>query len=164
MIANQNFNSVDAIMETFPDEPTCIRHLEDLRWDGIVTSPFDPLSKVYNCNGGRYRCRNTGKYFNARTGTIFSNSRIALQKWFIAVWIVSTQPRITSTNLSAALNLSQKTAWYMLKRIKRYLDTKSHEAPLLKLQEHRVLRTEQIETGGAKDKLDMLEWLKLLKK
>ena len=48
----------------------CITFLEKERWGDHVVSPFDPESKVYKCKGNRYKCKNTGKYFNVRTGTI----------------------------------------------------------------------------------------------
>ena len=46
---NQEFNSILELMQVFPDEQSCINHLEDLRWNGYVTSPFDSSSKVYRC-------------------------------------------------------------------------------------------------------------------
>lgn len=57
---NRDFNSILELMQAFPDEQSCIIHLEALRWDGYVISPFDPLSKVYKCKNNRYRCANTG--------------------------------------------------------------------------------------------------------
>ena len=64
---NRDFNSILELMQAFPDEQSCIDHLEALRWNGYVISPFDPLSKVYKCKNNRYRCANTGKYFNVKT-------------------------------------------------------------------------------------------------
>lgn len=46
---NRDFNSILELMQAFPDEQSCIDHLEALRWNGYVISPFDPLSKVYKC-------------------------------------------------------------------------------------------------------------------
>ena len=44
---NKNFNSISEILKTFPDEQSCIDHLEVLRWGGNIVSPFDASSKVY---------------------------------------------------------------------------------------------------------------------
>ena len=44
-----NFKSVVELLDTFKDEQSCIEHLEWLRWDGNVVSPFDPTSVVYKC-------------------------------------------------------------------------------------------------------------------
>lgn len=67
------FKSIFDLLKAFPSEQDCINHLEKLRWNGTVISPFDETSKVYNCAGNKYKCKNTGKYFNVRTNTIFDN-------------------------------------------------------------------------------------------
>lgn len=63
---NQDFKSILDLINAFPNEEACIKHLEELRWDGIVSSPFDSTSKVYSCSRNRYRCKNTSKYFNVK--------------------------------------------------------------------------------------------------
>ncbi len=45
----QDFNSLIDLFTAFPDEQSCINHLEQLRWNGFVVSQFDPTSKVYKC-------------------------------------------------------------------------------------------------------------------
>jgi transposase-like protein len=67
-----------------------IEYLEQMRWGGIVESPFDSESKVYKCSKNRYKCKNTGKYFNVKTGSMFENSKISLQKWFLAIWLITS--------------------------------------------------------------------------
>lgn len=116
---NINFKSVLELIKAFPDEQTCIDHLELLRWNGNVISPFDPTSKVYDCKGNKYKCKNTGKYFNVRTATLFDNTKIELQKWFLAIYIVTGHKKgISSLQLSRDINVTQKTAWFMLQRIR----------------------------------------------
>jgi len=116
---NKDFNSILDLVKAFPDEASCISHLENLRWDGNVISPFDENSKVYKCAGNKYRCKNTGKYFNVRTNTLFDNTKIELQKWFIAIYLVTAHKKgISSLQLSRDLDVTQKTAWFMLQRIR----------------------------------------------
>jgi ISXO2-like transposase domain len=116
---NQDFNSILELIKTFPNEQTCIDHLEILRWNGNVISPFDSTSKVYKCKGSKYRCKNSGKYFNVKTETLFDNTKIELQKWFLAIWIVtSSKNGISSLQLGRDLNITQKSAWFMLQRIR----------------------------------------------
>ncbi len=116
---NTNFNSIIDLLEVFPDEQTCIDYLEKIRWNGDVVSPFDSASKVYKCKGNKYRCRNTGKYFNVRTETLFDNTKIELRKWLLAIYIVTSQNKnISSLQLSRDISVTQKTAWFMLQRIK----------------------------------------------
>lgn len=119
MVDTKDFNSILDLINTFPDEQTCIDHLEMLRWNGTVVSPFDPESKVYDCKGNRYKCKNTGKYFNAKTATLFDNTKIKLQKWFIAIYLITCHSKgISSVQLAKDLGVTQKTAWFMLHRIR----------------------------------------------
>lgn len=115
----KDFNSLIELFIAFPDEQSCINHLERLRWDGIVVSPFDPTSKVYKCKYNKYRCKNTGKYFNVKTNTLFDSSKIELRKWFAAIWLVTSHKKgISSLQLSRDIDVTQKTAWFMLQRIR----------------------------------------------
>ena len=119
MIA-KDFNSLIDIVKAFPTEEHCIAHLEQLRWNGVVVSPFDSSSKVYKCKGNRYRCKNTGKYFNVRTNTLFDNTKIELIKWFMAIWLVTSHKKgISSLQLGRDIDVTQKTAWFMLQRIRK---------------------------------------------
>ncbi len=116
---NRDFNSIIDLLKAFPDEQSCIDHLEGLRW-GVVVSPFDSTSKVYKCKGNKYRCKNTGKYFNVKTNTLFDNTKVGLQKWFLAIWIVTSHKKgISSLQLSRDIDITQKSAWFMLQRIRQ---------------------------------------------
>ncbi len=117
---NQDFKSILELIQAFPDEQSCIDHLEAIRWNGNVTSPFQEGSKVYNCKGNRYKCKETGKYFNVKTNTIFDNTKLPLQKWFLAIWLVTGHKKgISSLQLGRDLNITQKSAWFMLGRIRQ---------------------------------------------
>lgn len=116
---NIDFKSIIELVKAFPNEQVCIDHLEQLRWNGNVVSPFDDTSKVYKCAGNKYKCKNTGKYFNVRTATLFDNTKIELQTWFIAIYLITGHKKgISSLQLSRDLNVTQKTAWFMLQRIR----------------------------------------------
>lgn len=116
---NMDFKSVRELLKVFSSEQICIDHLEQLRWNGNVVSPFDETSKVYKCAGNKYKCKNTGKYFNVKTSTLFDNSKIELQTWFLAIYLVTGHKKgISSLQLSRDLNVTQKTAWFMLQRIR----------------------------------------------
>ena len=116
----EDFNSIFDLFEAFPTEQSCIDHLEMLRWNGDVVSPFDPTSIVYKCKDNKYRCKNTGKYFNVKTNTLFDNTKISLRKWFAAIWLVTCHKRgVSSIQLSKDIGATQKTAWFMLHRIRK---------------------------------------------
>lgn len=114
-----NFKTIEDLYKAFPDENSCIEHLEKLRWNGLITSPFNHKSKVYICSNKRYRCKESGKYFNVKTKTLFDNSKISLQKWFVAIWLFQkSNHTISSVDLSEKIKVTQKSAWTMLQRIK----------------------------------------------
>lgn len=115
----KKFKSVIELFEVFSTEQSCIDHLEQLRWNGDVVSPFDSTSKVYKCKDNKYRCKNTGKYFNVKTNTLFDNSNVPLRKWFAAIWLVTCHKKgVSSLQLSRDIDVTQKTAWFMLQRIR----------------------------------------------
>ena len=115
------FKSLKQLLQTFKTEADCIHFLEDKLWDGKVpTSPYDPTSKVYRRGDGYYRCKNTGKNFSIRKGTFMEGSNIPLTDWFIAAYLMtSSKNGINTTQLRVYLDVSKKTVWFMLQRIRQ---------------------------------------------
>lgn len=125
------FATIFDLLKAFPDEQTCINHLEALRWNGKVISPFDPTSQVYKCKGNKYRCRNTNKYFNVKTRTIFEDTKIPLQKWFMALYVFSSHKKgISSHQLAKDIGVTQKSAWFLLHRLRYAFDHPNFKAVL----------------------------------
>ena len=117
------FKSIFDLLKAFPTEQSCIDHLENLSWGGNPVSPFDAASKVYKCAGNKYKCKNTGKYFNVRTNTIFDNTKIPLQKWFLALYVFSSHKKgISSHQLAKDISVTQKSAWFLLHRLRYAFD------------------------------------------
>ena len=113
------FRSLADFHRSFPTEKSCIRFLERKLWPNGVVSPFDLTSKVYKRGDGLYRCKNTGKNFNVRIGTIFEDSKMPLTKWFLAIYLITSRKKgISSIQLSKDIGTTQKTAWYMLHKIR----------------------------------------------
>lgn len=116
---NTNIKSIVDLLKTFPTQEDCTKYLEQIRWNNEPVSPFDESSKVYKCKHGKYKCKNSGKYFNVCTGTMFENTKIELQKWFLAIWLITCHKKgISSMQLSRDLDITQKSAWFMLQRIR----------------------------------------------
>lgn len=145
-------SDLDSFNRLFPNEKSCEEYLDKTRWNGIVISPFSPTGKVYECANGMYRCRDTARYFTAKTGTIFHHSRLSLRTWFQAIWLMQENPAITSVALAEALGITQKSAWFMQQRIRQALG----------LKKSRQKHTAAPQT--AEDKLNLLDWLSTLKK
>lgn len=114
------FNSLYDFLEAFSTEESCIKYLEQQRWaNGISVSPYDPTSKVYNRGDGMCRCKNTGKNFNIRIGTMFEGSKVPLRKRFVAICEITLRKKgISSIELSKRISVSYKTAWFMNQRIR----------------------------------------------
>jgi transposase-like protein len=153
---NKEFNTIIELLQAFPNEQTCIDHLTALRWeDGNVISPFDAESKVYKCADNRYRCKKTGKYFNVKTATLFGNTKVELQKWFLAIWLVKSHKKgISSIQLSKDIGITQKTAWLMLHRIRNCFRFDSDNNPCsdVEVDEAYICGKTKVEHTAKRDK------------
>ena len=115
-----NIKSMFDLLRTFPTEQSCIDYLENLLWAGTPVSPYDAQSKVYKCANNLYRCKNTKKLFNVKTGSFLDNTKLPVQKWMLAIWLITSHKKgISSMQLSRDLAVTQKTAWFMLMRIRK---------------------------------------------
>ena len=113
------------VMERFPDQESCIAHLEHIRWGGKPVCPHCECKKVVRKNEegisrvGRYHCKGCGASFKVTCGTVFHGTKIPLQKWFMAVaLIMNAKKSLSSYQLSRDLDLKQKAAWYLITRIR----------------------------------------------
>ena len=84
----KEFKSIADLIISFPTEQSCREYLEKFMWEDGTVFPFDKMSKVYRCKNGRYKCKNTGRYFDVRTGTVFEDTKPPLLKWFIAIYYI----------------------------------------------------------------------------
>ena len=118
------------LMKKFADERVCREHLENKRWpDGNITCQYCGHNKCYKIeNGTRYKCANNKCYkrFKVTVGTIFEASNIPLSTWFPALYLILSHKKgISSIQLGKDLGVTQKTAWFMLHRIRQQLKANS---------------------------------------
>ena len=121
---SKNYSSLYEMLEAFPTEESCVRHLEKLRWpDGIICPLCGSEKKIYRLKRGHvYKCSECRKEFSVRKGTIFEESRLPLRKWFVAAWLMASHRKgIPSTQLAREIGVTQKTAWFMLSRLREVL-------------------------------------------
>ena len=117
----------------FADEEDAIQFLADVRWpDGEQVCPkCGTVGRHYWLkNQRRWRCREKAcrRQFSIKVGTIFEDSPIKLSQWLPAVWLlVNCKNDISSYELSRHLGVTQKTAWFMLQRIREALRMGSFE-------------------------------------
>jgi transposase-like protein len=124
------YNTLIEITKKFSDKETCVEYLTNIRWNGHVICAHCNHDKVYELKGKnkRFKCASCRKQFSATKGTIFENSPITLQKWFIAIYLMTSHKKgISSMQLAKDLGVCQKTAWFMLQRIRFAVETKSFE-------------------------------------
>lgn len=116
-------------MITFNTEKVCIKHLAQMRWENKPTCVHCGHTKIYQFSDYiRYKCAKCRKQFTATKGTIFESSKISLQKWFVALYLSTNNKKgISSLQLSKHINVTQKTAWFMLHRIRQGIFDKSPE-------------------------------------
>ena len=127
---NTNFKNLTDFHEYFNDEETCRKHLEAQRWpDGRIICPFCQSQRIYRfTDGKRFKCaeKTCNKKFTATVGTIYENSKIPLQKWFLALYIIGSHKKgISSLQLHRDLGITQKSAWFVLHRIREMLTEKA---------------------------------------
>ncbi|MGD2035073.1 MAG: IS1595 family transposase [Bacteroidales bacterium] len=122
-----NFKSLIELLDFFKDEETGIKYFENIRWNGNITCPHCGSEKPYRTNRG-FKCsdKECHKKFTVRTGTIFENSKIPFRVWFAAIYLATTSSKgISSIQLARQLNITQKTAWFVLHRIREMLKEKA---------------------------------------
>ena len=112
-----------SVFNQFPNQQSCIDHLEAIRWPDIAFCPLCNSDRVARkAEGqkiGRWNCHNCTSSFNVLSGTIFQGTRVPLQKWFLAISLMTNAKKsLSSFQLARDLELNQKTAWYMQQRIR----------------------------------------------
>lgn len=115
---------------SFATEEKCQEFLAKQRWgDEIICPKCGTVGiKAYKLASGRMKCAACRKPFTVRMGSVFEDSKIPLQKWFLAIYLcTSLKKGVSSIQLSKYLGVTQKTAWFMLQRIRFVFETGSFE-------------------------------------
>ncbi len=127
------FNNILDVVKHFPDETACRNFLAESRWGKTpVCVHCGSSRKIYKVSGGKLlKCADCRKQFSVRVGTIFEDSALPLQTWFMAIYLLTAHKKgISSVQLGKDIGVTQKTAWFMLHRIRFAVRTKSFEKPL----------------------------------
>lgn len=106
----------------FADPEVALKHMVELRWPEGVHCPhcgrtdvrFIATRRIWECKE-----KHAKRQFSAKVGTIFEDSALPLDKWFVAIWMIANcKNGISSYELGRALGVTQKSAWHMLHRIR----------------------------------------------
>jgi len=108
------------LFEMFPSAESARDYFEAMRWPGGASCPAcNETARIGRRKGGYYRCYACRTDFTVRTGTIFERSPIPLNKWLYAMYLLVTSRKgISSVQLHAQIGVTQKTAWFMLQRLR----------------------------------------------
>lgn len=135
-------------MAYFKDEQTCREYLEQIRWNGNLTCVYDDCEggKVHRfSNGIHYKCSKCRRKFTVKVGTIFEESNIKLQKWYAAIYLITSHKKgISSLQLHRDIGVTQKTAWFMLHRVRNTLQLNTGKEKLTG-----VVQADETFVGGA---------------
>ncbi len=119
----ENLKTLQESIIHFQDFENCRKLMIELRWpDGKIACPYCGSEKVtYLAKNRVWKCY-TGHEkpkFSLKTGTIFEDSPLGLDKWLPALWlVVNCKNRISSCELGRDLGVTQKTAWFMAHRLR----------------------------------------------
>jgi len=120
---------MDAIRH-FSDADTRIEFVPNLRWpDGEPVCPHCEETGAYFLKSRTlWKCKACRKQFSVKKGTIFQDSPIGLDEWLSAIWLIANAKNgIGSWELHRAVGVTQKTAWFMLHRIRLAMQAESFE-------------------------------------
>jgi transposase-like protein len=113
----------------FANPENCLAYMAAHRWPNGVECPTCGRKDVsYLANQNRWQCKSSHakRQFTAKVGTIFEDSPLGLEKWLPAVWIIATAKNgVSSCELARSLGVTQKTAWFMLHRIRKAMQNGS---------------------------------------
>jgi transposase-like protein len=153
----------------FSDEQVCINTIAQMRWPtGPVCPKCEGTEHYYLKTQKRWKCKKCSKQFSVKLGTIFEDSPISLDKWLIALWmLVNCKNGISSYEVGRDLGITQKSAWFVLQRLRLALQEKSlvklgGEGKTVEVDEtfigglsrnmHKEVRARKIKGTGGRDK------------
>lgn len=157
------------VYKQFPTQVDCIKHLENMRWNGVPKCPYcnstnqTPLKKEH-----RYHCNNCNTSFSVTVGTIFHKTKCDLQKWFLAISLtLNAKKGISARQLARDIEVTKDTAWYMMMRIRKaFVDDKNMLEGIIEADEtyvggknknrHNDKKTEGGQGRGGEDKISVI--------
>lgn len=109
------------VYKTFPNQAACIKHLEAVRWNGKPICPYCESDRVSSMESeARHHCNSCNTSFSVTVGTMFHNTRLDLQKWFLAICLIlNAKKGIAARQLARDLDVNKNTAWYLAMRIRK---------------------------------------------
>lgn len=123
MIDFSKFKSLISLVNYFNTSEMCKQAIIESRWGvGTLQDIICPYCGQHHCHkrkDGRFCCSHCKRNFSCLVGTIFENTKVSLLKWFMAMYLVSSHKKgVSSHQLGRDIEVCQKTAWFMLQKIR----------------------------------------------
>jgi transposase-like protein len=117
-------NLIEAV-RYFADPDVCIEFVAKLRWpDGPVCPTCGGTEHSFLTTRRLWKCKACKRQFSVKQGSIFEDSAIPLDKWLCAIWLIANSKNgISSHELGRSIGLTQKSAWFVLHRIRLAMQT-----------------------------------------
>jgi transposase-like protein len=124
-----NLKTLSDAIRYFADEQVCIDTVAAMRWPNGPVCPAcespEPRQHWLK-NQKRWQCRECGKQYSVKVNTIFEDSAVKLDKWLTAMWLLANcRNGISSYEIHRSVGVTQKSAWFMMHRIRHAMKTKS---------------------------------------
>ena len=118
-----SFKSLDSVYRHFTTNRICLEWLVKVRWGKVVICPHCGGIVVYKSRTKvSYHCDECNNNFTPLYGTIFQSTKLPLRKWFAAIWLtINNKKGVSSMMLSRELGITQKSAWYLLHKLRQLL-------------------------------------------
>lgn len=112
------------IYRRFPTHEDCIKHLEAVRWDGTPQCPYCNSTRTTpRPKELRHQCNRCNSPFSVTVRTIFHNSKLDLQRWFLAIaLILNAKKGLSARQLGRDLEVTKDTAWFLAMRIRKAME------------------------------------------
>lgn len=121
MTTLHKFSNLLNLLTYFKNEQICLDYLEQIRWNGKLECPYKDCGgdKIFRCANHKYKCAKCKQIYSVKVGTIFEGSKLPLQKWYAAIYLITSHKKgISSLQLSRDLSITQKSAWFLLQRVR----------------------------------------------
>lgn len=123
MSKETQYISLFQFFKTFPNEAAANEFFEAARWpDGVRCPHCDKKETVSVVKSGKpqpYHCKECRKYFSVKVGSVMQASAIPLRTWLVAVYLMTVSRKgVSSCQLARQLDIQQRTAWFLLSRIR----------------------------------------------
>jgi transposase-like protein len=128
-VSNETPTTLVEAIRYFADPEVCVQYVARLRWpDGPVCPNCSGREHSYLTTRYVWKCKACKKQFSVKVGTIFEDSPIPLDKWLAAIWLIANAKNgISSYELARHTGMTQKSAWFVLHRIRLAMQTGSFD-------------------------------------